>query len=159
MSHGAPAREDMPFKVLARGLIEAAGGLDAASAAATRVGKTQLGNYQSPHHEQFMPADVIARLELVTGQPLVTTELARRAGYRLVPVEAMTGGQLGELLARLGSEVGEVFAAYAAAWQDGRITRAEQAEIQRELQGLILAASNADAYLRGVLSAAGEGGE
>ncbi|NKE43403.1 hypothetical protein HB662_01340 [Roseomonas frigidaquae] len=155
MSHSAPARADMAFKALARTLIEAVGGLDAA-AAATRVGKTQLGYYQSPHHDQFMPADVVARLELLAGDPILTAELARRAGCRLVPVEPITGTQLGALLAHLGSEVGTVFAAYADAWRDGTITLEEKAGIQRNLQSLIRAATNADAHLTRVLTEGGE---
>lgn len=152
MSSAAPrAPADAAFKALARTLIDAVGGLDAA-AAATRVGKSQLGNYQSPHHEQFMPVDVVARLELLGGEPLITAELARRAGCRLVPVQAISGGQLGALLAHLGSEVGDMFATYATAWRDGRISRDEMAAIQRDLQSLIRAASNADAHLCQVLS-------
>ncbi|MGX9966086.1 phage regulatory CII family protein [Roseomonas sp. F4] len=142
---------DMAFKSLARALIETVGGLDAA-ASASRVGRSQLAAYQSPHQPLFAPVDVVARLELLAGAPTMTAELARRAGYRLVLVEQMTGGQLGALLAKLGQEVGQVFAAYAAAWQDGQVTMAEKAAIQRELRALMSAASSADAYLTRALA-------
>lgn len=53
----------------ARLLIEACGGLEEA-AGACRVRKTQLSDYQSPHGEGYMPADVIVDLELLCGQPI-----------------------------------------------------------------------------------------
>ena len=144
---------DMAFKSLALALIEAAGGLHAA-AAATRVGKTSLGNYQHRFVDQFMPVDVVARLEALAPEPLITAELARRAGYVLVPVAPALGGALHIEMARLGAKVGVVFSAYAEALRDGRVTPAEAAEMARELGDVIRVATAAQ---QAVAIVAGEG--
>lgn len=139
---------DRTWKTLAHALTERVDGLEAAAAVA-RVGKSSLGFYQNYHHEQVMPVDVAATLERIAGEPLMTAELARRAGYALVPVHPIAGGQLAEVLARLGKEVGEVFGAFAQAMADGHATDDERAVIARELQDVISASHNALATLQG----------
>lgn len=133
---------DRAWKVLARGLIDRVGGIDAA-ASVTRVGRAQLSNYQSIEHDQVMPADVAARLEEIAREPIITSELARRAGYALVPTEPMSPCDLGEVLEKLGKEVGEVFSAFATALADGHTTDDERACIARELQDVIAASHRA----------------
>ena len=59
---------------LARALIMACGGLDEA-AAACRVGKSSLSDYQLPQIAAFMPADVMADLEAYCGEPIYSREL------------------------------------------------------------------------------------
>jgi hypothetical protein len=71
-------------------LIDACGGLVAASAE-TRAGKSSLANYaDSREHgaatNLWAPIDIVADLEKVAGEPLVTRELARLAGYDLLPM-------------------------------------------------------------------------
>lgn len=65
----------------ARRLVAACGGLMEA-AAACRVGKTQLADYQSAEGVGFMPADVMADLEAYCGAPIYSRMLveARPAG-------------------------------------------------------------------------------
>ena len=65
----------------ARRLVAACGGLMEA-AAACRVGKTQLADYQSVEGVGFMPADVMADLEAYCGSPIYSRMLveARPAG-------------------------------------------------------------------------------
>jgi hypothetical protein len=76
-------------------LIEACGGLVTA-AHETRAGKSSLANYaDSRDHgaaaNMWAPIDVIADLERAAGEPLVTRELARLAGYDLLPMPTMAG--------------------------------------------------------------------
>ncbi len=71
-------------------LIDSCGGLVAASAE-TRAGKSSLANYaDSRDHgaaaNLWAPIDIIADLEKAAGEPLVTKELARLAGYELLPM-------------------------------------------------------------------------
>lgn len=58
----------------ARLLVEACGGLEEA-AQRCRVGKSQLSDYQSPHGEGFMPADVLADLEAYCGHRVYSRAL------------------------------------------------------------------------------------
>jgi hypothetical protein len=71
-------------------LIDLCGGLVAASAE-TRAGKSSLANYADSRERSaatnlWAPIDVIADLEHAAGEPLVTRELARLAGYDLLPM-------------------------------------------------------------------------
>ena len=59
----------------AKALIEACGGLDEA-AAACRVSKTSLSDYQNPCLTSFMPADVMADLEAYCGEPIYSRAIA-----------------------------------------------------------------------------------
>ena len=59
---------------LARLLIEACDGL-VSSAEVCRVGKSQLGEYQHPGGDDYMPADVMADLEAFCGQPIYSRAL------------------------------------------------------------------------------------
>jgi hypothetical protein len=77
-------------------LIDACGGLVAA-AEETRAGKSSLANYSDSREHGaaatlWAPIDVIADLEKAAGEPLVTKELARLAGYDLLPMAAAAGG-------------------------------------------------------------------
>lgn len=74
------------IKAMARRLTDMAGGLES-SAMICRASKSSLGLYGRPEHEQHMPADVIADLEADVGDPLVTRELARIAGFGLCPLD------------------------------------------------------------------------
>jgi hypothetical protein len=79
-------------------LINLCGGLvDAAEE--TRAGKSSLANYaDSREHgaaaNLWAPIDVIADLEQAAGEPLVTRELARLAGYDLLPLAGSADGGL-----------------------------------------------------------------
>lgn len=123
--------EDLALKARARLLVERVGGLDAA-AACTRVGRSQFAAYQSPHHDQFMPADVIARLEEVAQEPLLTEELARRAGYALSRPQGDAAACISQALARLAKESADLHGAVALGLSDGQLCPADEAAIERE---------------------------
>lgn len=146
-------RRDVPehhrsLKTLFRALIGRCGGLDAA-AACVRVNRSQLANYYDQHTDQFAPVDVVADLEQVAQVPLVTADLARRAGYLLVPLAAEGEGHLAQDMAQLGREMGEVFSAYAEGMaNDGRMDAAEAEKVERELADVARIATRAIATLR-----------
>lgn len=126
-----PAPEDRALKTLFRALVAEAGGLDAA-AACVRVGRSRLAEYYALDGDAFAPIDVVARLEAIVGRPLVTAELARRAGCALEPLSGNGLGRIDVLLARVGAELGQVHAAYAAALADGGLCAADRARLARE---------------------------
>lgn len=110
------------LKAATRRLLDAAGGLVSASMAC-RAGKTSLGRFGSVNDEQFMPADVIADLEADIGEPVVTRELARLAGYKLVPIRADQSSPPDDpalMATRIVRELGEYAAAVEAMDADGR---------------------------------------
>jgi hypothetical protein len=148
----SPRRDLSPdqraFKALFRALVDRCGKFEAA-ALCTRVGTSQLHNYTDMHSDQFAPVDVVADLERVAGEPLVTAELARRAGFLLIPLPADGQGRLAKDMAQLGREMGEVFAAYAEAMgNDGRMDAAESEQVERELADVARIAAGAIATLR-----------
>ncbi|MUZ53057.1 hypothetical protein GOZ97_07565 [Agrobacterium vitis] len=56
----------------------------------TRVGKAPLSNYASTSEdnaEKFMPLDIVLEADLEAGSPVITEQLARLQGYRLVKDE------------------------------------------------------------------------
>jgi hypothetical protein len=154
----SPTDPNRALKVLTRELVERAGGLDAAGVC-TRVKKSSLSNYANVHQpDAFVPVDVVARLEEIAGEPLLTRELARRAKCALVPIEPVTDGELSLLLARVGAESGAVFSAYAEAMSDdGRVDAPERADIARELSDLIRAATAALGHLQAPPASVGQG--
>lgn len=90
-------------KKLARELIESVGGVEAA-ATYCRAGKSQLSDYGNVNVVAFMPSDVVEDLER-NSRPVVTTYLARAAGFVLVaipdalPAEADWCAALGDAVA------------------------------------------------------------
>lgn len=71
-------------------LIKACGGLEEA-ASVCRVAKSQLGDYQSPHGESFMPADVLVDLERYCGKAIYSRSL-----FEARPEPAAVGELIGE---------------------------------------------------------------
>lgn len=148
-------RRDVPahlraLKALFRALVERCGGFDAA-AACTRVSRSQLHNYTDMHSDQFAPVDVVADLEATAGEPLVTAELARRAGWLLMPLPVGGEGRLSQNIAQLARETGEACASFVEAiGNDGRIDPAEAERIERELADVARVVGQALATLRQV---------
>ena len=139
----------MPLKALARDLIEKAGGLDAAAACLRgRVGRSQLANYQSPNHEQFMPADVICRLTLVTGEVGLLAEMASRCGYRLEPAGTAVAGCAVQGVAAVIQEVSEVAQALSHGMADGDLSPADLSVVEKEMHDVARVATERAASIR-----------
>ncbi|WP_043836317.1 phage regulatory CII family protein [Muricoccus aerilatus] len=152
-----PTPADMPLKALTRDLIEAAGGLDAAAACLRgRVGRSQLANYQSPHHEQFMPIDVLCRLAQVTGRVELISEMAARVSHRLVPEDAAAAGCAVEAVAAVMKEVSEAGGALARGMADGSLSVDDEEAVRSELLDVSrVAAARAASLGKGRLRAIG----
>ena len=139
-----PARltpEEEMLKAATRLLFEERGPLEAI-ALDTRVGKSQLATYQSRNSDHFIPVDVMLRLFTLrreenqargdASQPELLLEVARQAGYRLVPLEAACEEDIVGCIADWSREVAEMQAAIANALRDGQICASDSAKIQRE---------------------------
>jgi NTP pyrophosphatase (non-canonical NTP hydrolase) len=152
--NGRPMTEgDLALKAMTRLLIERAGGLDAA-AAATRVGRSQLANYYSPHHDQFAPVDVVARLEDIAEEPMLTEELLRRRGLVASKPQGSASASIHTGLAALAGEMCELHRAYAEGLADGQLCDKDRAAMERELQDVMRQAGNLLADLHARLATA-----
>lgn len=91
-------------------------------APSTRVREAQLSKYGNVQDdENFMPVDVVADLERALGTPVITEQLARLSGFRLV---ADTGEGAAPSLADVGAVVdskGKLVAALITALLDGQV--------------------------------------
>lgn len=133
-------------------LVHALGGVDA-TAACTRGHRGHISEWGAVHSERFPPLDVILDAEAIAGEPFVTDALATAMGYRLVQVTPRSEGEVAIVLARVGKEAGDVFAAAAMALADGKIDDAEREALVRELRELERAAAEATMVLmRGAAS-------
>ena len=129
-------------------VLVAAHGKGVAAAAACRLNEGSLSDCASRHHlDRTLPVDVALQLELTGGSTAITAALARAHGCLLVPVELRGGGDLAVLLADLGREVGDVFAAASRALADGVVDEPERAELVRELGELVAVGQRALAAL------------
>lgn len=142
------------LKAAFRRALDVAGGGDS-FCHATRVGAPALSNYANQARDDLhSPLDVVLDLEMDIGAPIVTAELARLNGYRLVPIEPAAGGpDLGDIAA-ISGEGGDVVRAIAEALADGRIDDAERARLTKEGDELHAAVN---AFLARL--AAGKGGD
>lgn len=110
---------------LARTLTQRCGGIEAA-AGACRVGKTQLGDYQSPHGEGFMPADVIFDLEAYCGAAIYSRALAE------AHAENARAADLGLAACEATERVAELQREVRLATADGVITPAMRSRLLRQ---------------------------
>ncbi len=134
-------------------VLNRVGGVDAAVATVgVRVGRSQLGSWLNPHEDAFPRVDVTVALEIAAGEPVLTSEMARRSGFSLIPLEPMGEGDLAQGMAKLGAEVGQVFAAFSAALADGRITGDEADRMIREHQDILRVAKSYLAVLARIRS-------
>lgn len=151
------------LKAATRQLLEERAPLDAIELE-TRVGRSQLSAYQSRSTGLFAPVDVVARLfelrreEMAergnTSAPALLVELARIAGFGLVPLEPASGDQVLSCIAEWSSEVADVQAAIANALRDGTICAADASKIEREALDMIADGKRLVASLRSLVEGA-----
>lgn len=157
------------LKAATRVLLEERAPLEAI-ALETRVGRSQLGTYQSRASSLFMPIDILARLfELrreeaavrgSTDAPALLVELARCAGFGLVPMQKASGEDLLACLAEWSREVSDVHAAVLDALRDGKICAEDAARIEAETMDMLGDAKRLLGALRArVQDAADRGGQ
>jgi hypothetical protein len=132
-----------------RQIVRDMGGVDACA----KVAKTtisQVSIYGNPDGDSLPSlATVLAvEMDLGTGHAHFTEAMARATGHILVPVKAVTEGDLDTLLAKLGGETGDVFTRYAMARSDGVVSAEARAALVCELEDVIQAAHCAIGHLR-----------
>ncbi len=137
-----PANDYAALKAATRQLINHAGG-PVAAASVTRGGHQNIGRYgsaQPDDGERFMPADVIADLESECGQPVLSRALAKLSGHLLVPEPSVvhSGTALGSVTARALKETSDVFVALGEGLGDGRLSAADAARIEAEIEEAII---------------------
>lgn len=155
--------EKQALKLAFGRLVRAAGGQEAA------VGFTRFARHQAfsdfasaqPEHDaRFAPIDAVADLEAVTcgaaGHPIVTRQLARQAGFALVPLPRARAceADFAVHLARVVTESADVTAAlsyHLRAVPDAASARALREETAQAIQALV----ELDAALAAVIG--GEG--
>lgn len=122
------------LKAAYRRLIEAAGGLEAASEA-TRVAVSILSDYQNIHKlDRHMPGDIVADLEKSVGDPVVTRELAALQGRALSPVEPLPDADSDRLAGACEAQIAttRVVETVIRNGADGVHTPAEDRELLRD---------------------------
>lgn len=134
-------REPGSLKSAVAELVTACGG-QGPSAELSRVSRSQIARYtdDSGEHETVqMPADIVLALERACGDPVVTRYLAGVQGHALIDLKARTDEPYGVVLARVGKETGELFAAAAQALSDRRMDRREAGRVKHEAMQLMAA--------------------
>jgi hypothetical protein len=125
-------------------LLRSVGGAEAI-APLTRGCAETMRNYQRPQSDSFAPVDVIADAELDAERPFVTEQLARIAGYQLVPLPETLPGE-GEIHTAM-REAAEMIAAAATALADGRVDHTEAPKLLAEIREANRALSAAEQWL------------
>lgn len=137
---------DQALKTLTRVLIERVGGLDAAASVLSNgegraVRRSQLANYQNRNCDQFMPVDVVGRLEEVAEDVIVTEELARRRGLNLTRSTGSAGACIMTGLASVSRETSDLHTVTMQGLSDGHLSADDLIRIEQELQDLLRVAS------------------
>lgn len=99
-------------------------------APSTRVREAQLSKYGNVHDdENFMPLDVVADLERALGTPVITEQLARLSGFRLVADEAAGAAPSLSDVSAVADSKGRLLAALITALVDGHVDQHETREL------------------------------
>lgn len=120
------------IKAAQRDLIARAGGIERA-AKLTSLSTSQVGRLNNPRDTDVMPIHVALALEAEAGEPLVTAAMASLHGRRLAEPDGLVAAETA-VLSRYGEvmrQAGELMAAGASAFADGRLTPAEAHVIDR----------------------------
>ncbi|SDE45985.1 hypothetical protein [Rhodospira trueperi] len=142
------------LKAAFRRLVGQNGGYCAA-ADLTRVGKSQLQEYASPHHmDVFPPADVIIDLERDAADPIVTRQMIRLLADADTPEPAWDGDSddvaaVLHMATRGQVALGELARCAVQAAEDGDLSDEELAAlIQRAETRMHVAQSDYDALMK-----------
>lgn len=143
------ARDYAAMKTALRALVDRVGGVEAASSVLGGYPTSRISEAMSLHHpERMLRVDLVADLEAVAGQPLVSAVVARLNGCVLLPMPAATG-DAGLAVGAVLRGAGEVGARAAEAMADGTLTDAERGALADRLGELARAVAHAQAVLAG----------
>ena len=130
-------------------LLDRVGGLVAAASACNKS-VSRLSEFQSRNHpDAIMPLDTVLMLEVVAGEPILTSAIARLQGLTLARPDAAAAPEIGRAVALAARSLGVATAAYVEAQTDGRIDASERADLARHFQTVRDAADAALAGLTG----------
>jgi hypothetical protein len=139
-------------------LIGRCGGIDGAVAAlGGNTGRSTVGRWNNPDDATLMTLDAMIRLEAATHSSCMTAALAEINGRRLADPDPGVEQQ-GNVMARHAEAIihaGELMAAGAAAFADGKVTPNEATTIDRAAAQLEHGLSEYRKALAGVKAAGG----
>ncbi|NVN44827.1 hypothetical protein HW537_13060 [Asaia siamensis] len=115
--------------------VRAVGGVEAA-ASITRVGATQISNYQTRTNPLVVPVDIAVELDRCAQQPLILSVMAAIEGYTLIPI-AFGDGCAATAMGDVASSASGTMTAAIKALSDGKIDRAEAQDLSHRLNDLI----------------------
>ena len=143
------ARDYAALKTALRGLVDAVGGVEAASSVLGGYSIGRISEAMSLHHpDRTLRLDLVADLEQVAPQALVTAAMARLAGCVLLPLPRRAGSEA-EALSGVLRGAGELGGRVADALGDGRISDDERGRLAEQLDALARAVAHAQAVLAG----------
>lgn len=139
------------LKSAQRDLISRCGGIERA-AEITSFAKSNVGRWNNPTDPDLMPINAVLALELDAGVALVTAVMAGLNGRRLMEPDSEGAGPAAVFRhhAEAMRAAGDLMAAGAAAFADGKLTPAEMAIIDK-------AAGQVEATLSELRKAIGHG--
>lgn len=138
------------LKIATQNQIRAVGGLEAA-ASFTRVGKTELGYYQSmSHQDRFIPIDVAADLAIASQSCELVAELNSLVGCLCVPASPGQRTALCANFQRLGDTCSSIFRDFPTLLAGRRPRRRDVERLDRDLGQIIQAAVDARSALRAI---------
>lgn len=121
------------LKAAQRDLIARCGGIERASDIAS-VSKSQMGRFNNPGDSELMGPTVQLMLEVECGLPIFTAAMAELQGRRLTEPEvaAAANATLMSAHAEVMVRAGELAAAGAITFADGKVTPAEATGLLRK---------------------------
>lgn len=123
------------LKTATQAAIRLVGGVEAA-ASCTRVGKTQISEYQNRNSPHVVPTDVAVALDGYAQQPFILAAMATIEGYALLPI-AFGEGCAATAMSEVAASASGTMTAAIRALVDGRIDRTEAADLSQRLGELI----------------------
>ncbi|MFT8951737.1 MAG: hypothetical protein ABF979_05620 [Gluconobacter sp.] len=128
------------LKSATRRAVAFARGVDPA-AAATRVSRARISEYQKDHSPSIIPADVAVALDVSNGDPTILTVMAQAEGYILVPIH-VGEGHIPSSMELVAKRAGDTMTTTVRIMADGVIDDGEAVELEAELCKLQTAVSH-----------------
>ncbi|MDL2172029.1 MULTISPECIES: hypothetical protein [Asaia] len=144
------------LKTATQAAIRHLGGVEAA-ASCTRVGKTQISEYQNRNSSHVAPVDVAVALDLYAQEPLILASMAAIEGYALLPLtfgEGCAATAMGDVAASASGTLTAALRALA----DGEIDRPEAQDLSLRLSHLIRISTDALQKMQALAFGAGREG-
>lgn len=129
------------LKTATQAAIRHLGGVEAA-ASCTRVGKTQISEYQNRNSAHIAPIDVAVALDVFAQEPHILAAMAMIEGYALLPI-AFGEGCAATAMGDVAASASGTLTAALRALADGRIDRSEAQDLSQRLSHLIRISTDA----------------